>query len=365
VSNGEWLKKVILFRCHSNLPRTRWLPELDDPQYKDPNLSPHISTPAEMVVDPTRILFHPRSIMNTDNFLYTYTNWASTPPILSKNYKFTSKDILHEFSILCLIHVKRPVAPEHEYLVIDTIDKSGNHQFFGLERMGSDEGHDAGPQDIPEDRSRNPGRKLKDSCSASCMDPLAALEQSSHLTSADCLQISTDNITVSSVHSAALLLKSIDKSPGTPAIDRIFGQSYVVSPTRSGQNVQYFQPNGMSLFQFAVLAEVVHNQHPTYSLLGAQCFFYAGLVYTAAKKIFGICPNLSTVGVAYVTDSHLPDRYGRYKGVKVTEVNSEDVSAAVTAYRIEYEDEVALVIILYYIIFIHAYFDVLYRSSAN
>jgi hypothetical protein len=41
--------------------------------------------------------------------------------------------------------------------------------------------------------------------------------------------------------------------------------------------------------------------HPTYTILSQQCYFYARLVYTATKEIFGISPSQSANKSALVT----------------------------------------------------------------
>lgn len=274
--------------------------------------------PRSRLVDPTTMLLDPHCNMNTDNFLYTYISWASTPPSESKKYKFTSNNILQEFNIVCVMHNTLPATPEHDFLVIDTKDKVGNHRFFLLDRTVIGEGQDTDP--------------------------------------------TTD--TLSPTQTADFLINSVDESPETPATDRILGQSYVISPTWSGQNLQYFHPNGMSLFQFVVLAEVVHNLHPTCSssLLGKQCFFfYVDLVYTAAKHHFGSYPIHSNVDktqdLVYVYDSHLSNKFVRYKGFKISKVTQEQVSEVITAFLNVHSEEVSSVFIyLCSLIHISTYF---------
>ena len=100
-------------------------------------------------------------------------------------------------------------------------------------------------------------------------------------------------------------------------------ENFIHSPRLCGQNVQYFKPNHLSLFELALLANVVHDLYPTYSLLGRQCYFYANLVYTAAKIHFGVCPCPSknideTQDMVYIIDSHwhLSNKFGRWKGLR-------------------------------------------------
>jgi len=101
--------------------------------------------------------------------------------------------------------------------------------------------------------------------------------------------------------------------------------------------MQYFLPNHLTLFELAILAHVVHKEFPTYLLLGEDCYFYAALVYQAAKIYFGARPvanpDKTQDDLIYHINKHLPIRYGRWNGLMVKRVNPRAVSNVVAKYK--------------------------------
>jgi hypothetical protein len=96
----------------------------------------------------------------------------------------------------------------------------------------------------------------------------------------------------SSVSTSDLISESLNKSDSIPALDRFLGKNNFVSSSRyHGQIVAYFKPHQLTLFDLAVLAQVVHNMHPRYTILGEQCYFMPAL--SILQEIFGISPSQS------------------------------------------------------------------------
>jgi hypothetical protein len=144
----------------------------------------------------------------------------------------------------------------------------------------------------------------------------------------------------------------IDKSDDTPAVDRFLGQNYLRSPHYHGQIVAYFKPDKLTIFEVILLAHVVHEMHPTYTLLGEQCYFYTRIIYAATQQIFGVSPSKSAnenEDLVYFIDSHLttPVKYGRWKGILINIVDEDAVSKVKDAYAVTYSDQIAKVFFIY------------------
>ena len=86
------------------------------------------------------------------------------------------------------------------------------------------------------------------------------------------------------------------------------------------------KPLGLSFFEFAILADLIHNEEPDYSSLGTQCYWFASTicnivekVYTCSKIITGPVPSSSSVGpISSYWNDYLPPLSGRAMGVLVS-----------------------------------------------
>ena len=159
---------------------------------------------------------------------------------------------------------------------------------------------------------------------------------------------------------------SLDKSDGFPVIDRFLGQNYVHSAQWHGPIVRYFKPNHLTLFSLVLLADVVHEIHPTSSILGEQCYFYVRLVYTALENYFGTSTSAHE-NKDPVCDIDLPlfIEYGHWKGSMVNKIEEETVSKVITMFKITYREQVAKVfcIYLWWVKFKFQTFETDYKNS--
>ena len=160
----------------------------------------------------------------------------------------------------------------------------------------------------------------------------------------------TDGLTLVSAQSANFVLDSIDKDGGSVAEDRFRGANHLLRRQFHGENVQFFKPNNLTLFELVVLADTAHTLHPNYSIMGTQCYFYAGLVYTAAMVHGGMKPVDDADGgeTVYICGSYLSDKYGRWKGLKVTKVDpgSDSVKELIARFKVELRSEMSNVTII-------------------
>jgi hypothetical protein len=142
-----------------------------------------------------------------------------------------------------------------------------------------------------------------------------------------------------------------------PVVDQFLGQNYVHSAQWHGQIVRYFKPDHVTLFELALLAHVVHEMHPTSSLLGEQSYFYVRLMYTALENLFCISASKSA------HDSHLSIQYGHWKGPMVNTIEEETASKVITKYKIAYLEQVAKVFFYLFMMIQIQVPDVRHRSQ--
>ena len=248
-------------------------------------------------LEPASRLFNPIGMTATDIFLYNFSSWASLtmgPFNLDSDFE----DILSQFEVQTIMHNKIPKSPEHEFLIIETLDRWGKTRLFILERTV-----------IAVNR---PGRDIFEPMSDS------------------------------------------DEVDNSPALDRILGEKFVYSAKWRGQNVQYFKPNRLTLFELVLLAYVVDMLYPEYSQLGNH--FYASLVYAAVEKHFGVHPSKNaddseTQEMVYIINSHLSNKFGRWKGDKslmVHRIEPQVVSDVINKYKEVYPQEITKVFLFIY-----------------
>ena len=137
----------------------------------------------------------------------------------------------------------------------------------------------------------------------------------------------TDSITVSVSEAADsasdAVADSLDQTR-TPALDRFLGHNFAQSPRYSGTKLQSFKPKSLKFFEFVVLTFVVHRRFPHYTKLRKNCIFYASLIYASAERYGGnINPG---------SENNHPN-IGRWRGLKVTKIDSDLVSDIVKRFK--------------------------------
>lgn len=294
-------------------------------------------------LDAAPIIFDPNSLLTTNHMLFLFSCWASMLPDPSPPV-----EIFSQFKVTSISHNKILESPQHEFLVIETVDPSEKSYQFVLERRSS-ERRTITPAVEPGNYRTRLMDKLKKLVNT--LTSILVPNDSSSTFNFDSLSIG-DKTSVSLVQSADLMTHVIDKSDDTPAVDRFLGQNYLRSPHYHGQIVAYFKPDKLTIFEVILLAHVVHEMHPTYTLLGEQCYFYTRIIYAATQQIFGVSPSKSAnenEDLVYFIDSHLttPVKYGRWKGILINIVDEDAVSKVKDAYAVTYSDQIAKVFFIY------------------
>lgn len=294
-----------------------------------------------------QLLLDPTIQLDTSYFSHIYSNWAETNP----------DEIISRFEVQTIMHNKMTEKPEHEYLLIETLDQTDKStRFFILERTVREDP----AQPLPDlDKINQPQffKRLYEiaaaafSTLASAPAPSLASVEEGRCISSTSLTI-PDAVSLSSVESADLL-SDLSDGFSSPAHDRILGSSYAFKKHWHGRNVQFFKPNRLNLFEFIILAQVVHTLHPNYSVLRGQCYFYAALVYEASKQYFKVLQvgggDEEDKGLVYINDSRLSNRFGRYHGYKINWLKGDDVEKVISAFKKEYAQEIGKVIFFYLI----------------
>lgn len=305
--------------------------------------------PRSTMVDAEELLLNLATQKDTGDFLYIILTWASN----STN----PQGVLDRFDVVCIRHNKNPEPPEHEYLIIETQDRvqNGKVQHFILERTVSS-GQEVPPRVMEDDRREkllgtlHQITKVATSAITSAMGPsqLASMEEGSNLN-----RLSTiDEMTLASTQIADLVSDSVRNSNSAPATDRFSGEGCMKKQCYHGQNVQYFKPNRLTLFEFALLAHYVHEKNPYYSLLYTQCYFYAALVYAAAQSYGGVLASENADktqnDMVQMCGSHLTDKHGRCKGVKVLNIDADspNVKKLIEDYKQELRKELDKVFLM-------------------
>ena len=268
-------------------------------------------------------LFNPSAILATRTFHCMYKVWAVLNPI--------PEQVLDGLQVVCIMHNKRIDSTEHEFLVIETVDRQEEKRLFILERTVKNEDTSDTPCQRPSiyEKLKNLAEKVYSKVVKSDSNE-SRLEQGKSLTSFK------DDVTLLFAQSADLVSDSIDKSPATPANDRFLGERYVITAKWQGENMRYIKLNRLSLYDLALLANAVHNIHPTYELLQNQCYYFADIVFNAVEQHFGVCAedaNKIQDGLVYVDGSCLSNKYGRWRGVMINKTRPEDISLAIKTYK--------------------------------
>jgi hypothetical protein len=311
--------------------------------------------------DATRIIFDPNSVLPTNHMQYLFGSWASIlPSHVSEPLDYISRLQVHTVS-----HHKLLASPEHEFLVIDTVNHLDMPYRFILERRQSKTraGVETPVFEPATDRTglidkvRKKLHAITDRITPN-ESHLGSVEEGSSSSSSppfssDQLPIG-DQATLSLIYSSDLMSDSLETSAPFLAVDRFLGQNHFSFSQFHGQIMGYFKPRQLSLLNLVVLAQVVHAQHPTYTLLREQCFFYARLVYVAIGDIFGISPSQSAdenQDVVLDIDSHLTmtPRIGRWKGLLVNVVDADTVSKIKDPYTSAYREQVQKVFLFMYL----------------
>ena len=302
-------------------------------------------------------ILDPTCIVPTSNMLFALVGLGCD--FFRRQPDSSIDDFLSQVQVTCILHNKMPQSPEHEFLVVETKNLGGAINTFILERTVRLPPDDTSKPSSSSNPSK-PGdgfnrlstrvhqiyrtimpsaqpRPHSDDLELESLEPLLPPQRPPSPAS----QLSMiDRLTASAAISTQLVSESLRSNikdiQNSDAEDHFLGEDFVYSPEWLGENIRALIPKkSLSLFQFAVLAHAVHCRYPKYTLLREQCYFFAGLVYSAVAEEFGS----DTPGPG----SRLPQRYGRWAGAMVSHVDRGEILNTLDEYRSMYLEQISLV----------------------
>jgi hypothetical protein len=121
------------------------------------------------------------------------------------------------------------------------------------------------------------------------------------------------------------------KSTTVQAMDQFLVGQHARSTHGKGQIVRQLQPHGLTLFHLIILANLVHNHDPLYSLLKRQCYWFANTIFyvilnslPCTNVINGGDPSNEMIEDARIPpNDYLPDLAGRWMGFRVMSTSKQ------------------------------------------
>jgi len=319
-------------------------------------------------------LFKPRDTMSDLNpwtLLVERTLCQSTAHTLRLYISAAEKledfeTVLDRLEVVWVWFNKLQELPEHEYFVIETVDRLQNNltRRFLLERtiLRNDSTEDTKAQDtqaqsttsapqllgvqgiaknFQSSRSSSPSTLAEEGAST-FYPPKLPVSDSASLASPK-LSVS-DSASLAATRVAHATSESLNKLDKREASDRFLGESYVDDKRyASGRYVKQIKPNCLKFFELVILAHVVHREGPKYSRLGNNCFWFATTLFDLIIILFGSDMSPSTPEDAVRERKYLPynpNMTGRWMGLKVTVSNPEEISMIKQKYKIEHRQQI-------------------------
>jgi hypothetical protein len=308
---------------------------------------------------------------DTDMYLSNLISLA----IVSPDYKA----VLNRFVVISMTLTKTLTSPQHEFLVMSLMDtnNSGTAPYLMfLERTKSkqlnpinsflDHPDNAAVlasiidslkelpssllSSVPSTSDSEDESSPDSPCNTSPSDPLLG-STSSHQSLLRNLIDSGTLVSVSAIHTST---ESTRKLKLAYAQDQFTGGKDVkASGSVLGQIVWQITPQSLSLFQVVVLADVVHNYAPLYSLFRRQCYWFAFIICAVIMKI---C-TCSSIGSPYLIsqdeirvppNSYLPDLAGRWMGILVSGVEEAVLKIIIDKYNARHDEKLDEVCYIFY-----------------
>ena len=129
----------------------------------------------------------------------------------------------------------------------------------------------------------------------------------------------------------ATVAHSLARSTNAPmyADDKVSRGKHL-APT---ETIRQVSPEGLSLYHFAMIADVVHSKALTYSLFRNQCYWYARLIFNAVERLFPstsgsrpgpICIPSDAGDIVLLFGGGVSDGAGRWMGLLINDPTIEE-----------------------------------------
>ena len=151
----------------------------------------------------------------------------------------------------------------------------------------------------------------------------------------------------SKLHTSRIISEPVD----SPALDEWLGSTQLDVLEFANASLQFeFAPVKASLFELALLANVVHEEYPLYSLFDKQCYWFGNTIIRAMIALFGFPLSFDSPDHT-LPDLQLPNTQGRWRGVKVSDVSPTILASVMWRYHTRLEKETRNVILLYFLLY--------------
>jgi len=268
----------------------------------------------------------------------------------------TPEIVLERLEVVWMWFNKLKEPPQHEYFVIETIDRRENNLIrrFLLERIIPRNNHtvtnaeDTDTEDSDtEDNTLLGVRDIFQSSRSTSPSILAEEGASTSHVPSPKLSVS-DSATLAATKAAHSASESMDKNDKREALDRFLGESYVDDQRYlSGRYVKQIKPKSLNLFELVVLAHVVHREGPKYTRLKNNCFWFTTTLFDLVISIFG--NDISSTPEDTIREKryrpHDPDMPGRWMGLKITASDPREIAAIKQKYKKEVAEQIGQVML--------------------
>lgn len=283
------------------------------------------------------LIFKPSIKYETELFLCLLRSWAKESPTGNP------ENILSQVQVTCVTQMKMASPPEHEFLVIETVETvgaaaSGKKRTFILERaQGKNETDDAETDDAAapgDDKPRGKYEMIKEASYSAfvdeCPNELVSMEEGNFSSISMPQPTTCDKMTVLSMKLLDVSSENNDKLQNHLAEDVFLGEDFVFAKSRHAENLRHFQPGKeLTLFDLAILAHAVHKRYPKYTLLKEQCYFFSGIIYFAILSHCGLRLGSSSNHDGVVNS----DKSGRWNNIKVCGIDVKMVLEVVSDFK--------------------------------
>jgi hypothetical protein len=282
--------------------------------------------------------------------------------------------VLERLSVVWIWLNKFPEAPEHEFLVVETVDsKDGKQRFFIFDRLlntsepvikkqdaiGPDRSYLGNMQEIFQGLRTPSPLPLKEErtrtrtpTSASTPTPTPTTPTPTPTTpTPTSMPTSTptlhppqllrpqipllDVFTLSAAETSHAISDSLHSRDQMSALDQVYGDLFIQRRRFGcGRNARQVRPRDMGFFEFLVLAVVVHDFAPQYSPLEKNCFWFCNVIMDAVVAIFHLDETKgdNERENKYDFDLASGDISGRRNGWKIHRTSQTEISDIVTRF---------------------------------
>jgi len=331
------------------------------------------------------MLFNPWSAI-IDCYLFQPISYVLFYFVTAASASPTPELVLDRLDIVWIWLNKHPDPPEHEYIIIETKDsQTGETRFFIIDCLVQKPDPASEQSTTTKNNAKHPDNSgyqllgdfqglssfIQSSILSSCsISPLSSMEEGTPTSTSASASASTstststlyppvlflmpqhsigNTLSLSATKTSQAISDSLEKGSKMDAFNRILGDGAILHHQYGfRQNAQQIKPNNLKLFEFLLVAKVVHDFAPFYSHLKKNCYWFCNIIIDAIIKIFGLdnsidpADNVRTAQYSLI-NPHQSEISGRWKGWKVSHTKPEDLSMIIRDFKKAHTDVISQV----------------------